>query len=104
MISSTFCYNKIGCDKMFKFKKKKSVCVPICGGAYNLYFETNCEEKIDSMHIGIACSPDSYDDLPIPKREGYRFEGWHYDKDLKEKVETTNTRDVKPLPENKMAV
>ena len=85
---------------MFHFGKRKEevACVPICGGAYNLYFETGSEEKIDSIHVGIACSPDSYPKMPIPKKEGYHFLGWYYDKEYQSKVEATTTREVKPSP------
>lgn len=38
------------------------------------------------MLVGIACSPDSYRELPIPVRDGYIFDGWYYDKDFTKKL------------------
>ena len=49
------------------------------------------------MHICIACSPDSYEDLPIPIRDGYKFDGWYYDKEFKNPVEGTSSLDIKPI-------
>lgn len=50
------------------------------------------------MHVGIAVSPDSYQDLPIPSRDGYSFDGWYYDKEFTKKIEFTNSIDFKPIP------
>lgn len=88
--------------KIINSKKEENIkrkCVPFTGGAFHLIFNTNSEESIDPMHVCIACSPDSYDELPIPVREGYTFDGWYYDKELKEKIEFTNTRFFTPVPE-----
>jgi len=79
-------------------KKVKKI-IPISGGAYHLVLHKNNEEEKEYMHVGIACSPDSYLDLPIPKKEGYTFDGWYYDEELKKKVEVTNTREIPPVPE-----
>ena len=76
-------------------RKSKNKCVPFCGGAFNVFFNTNGGEEITNMHVGIACSPDSYLDLPTPKKEGYKFEGWYYDKEFREKVESRNSIDIK---------
>ena len=50
------------------------------------------------MSVCIACSPDSYSDLPTPNRNGYNFEGWYYDKELTKKVDEVNTLDINPIP------
>lgn len=80
-----------------KIEKKK--CIPFTGGGFNLIFNTNGGEAINNMHVGIAINPDSYQDLPIPTRENYNFDGWYYDNELQTKVECTNSKDIKPVPE-----
>ena len=72
--------------------------VPFSGGSFHINFVVNGGEKLSSMLVGIACSPDSYDNLPIPVRDGYLFEGWYYDEELTKKVEVTNSVDIKPVP------
>ena len=82
-------------------KKKENSnksCEPIIGGSFALNFETDSDQKIESMDICIACSPDSYSDLPIPVKEGYEFAGWYYDQNLQNKVNATNTLDITPIP------
>ena len=80
-----------------KIEKKK--CIPFTGGGFNLIFNTNGGEAINNMHVGIAINPDSYQDLPIPTKENYSFDGWYYDNELQTKVECTNSKDIKPVPE-----
>ena len=75
-----------------------SNCDNITGGGYNIYFDTNSNISINSMHVCIACPPDSYEELPIPSRDGYNFMGWYYDKELKRKVSVSNTIDINPVP------
>jgi uncharacterized repeat protein (TIGR02543 family) len=82
-------------DKIIKRKE----CVPFTGGAFHLVLYKDLEEEPERMHVGIAVSPDSYLDLPTPEKEGYEFAGWYYDKDFKKKVEATNSREIKPVPE-----
>ena len=77
---------------------KKEICTPISGGSFNLIFNTDSEQTIDNMTICIACAPDTYQDLPIPIKEGYEFDGWYYDNEFINKVETTNTINIKPVP------
>ena len=89
----------IGIIMIKKNKDKEIECSPISGGAFHLLFETNGGEEISSMHVGIGVSPDSYDDLPVPSKEGSVFDGWYYDKELKEKVDVTNSRDIPPKGE-----
>lgn len=80
------------------YRSKKN-CEIFTGGGYNLIFNTNCKENIEPMDICIACDPDSYDDLPIPKREGYKFSGWYYDKILTKKVTKKSTFYINPITE-----
>lgn len=84
-----------------KQKSKKEECTPITGGGFNLVFNTDSDKQIESMHVCIACSPDSYEDLPKAEKEGYTFEDWYYDKELTKKVEGTKTLDIKPIPNKK---
>lgn len=85
-------------NKVINKEKVKKKCIPFTGGSFSLIFNTNGGEEIDSMSICIACSPDSYLDIPTPKKDGYNFDGWHYDKDFTKKIEFTNTKDFKAIP------
>ena len=80
------------------FDTRDNNCVPFSGGSFHINFVVNGGEELTSMLVGIACSPDSYDNLPIPVRDGYLFEGWYYDEELTKKVEVTNSVDIKPVP------
>lgn len=79
--------------------KVKKICVPFTGGSFNIIFNTDGGEEIPPMHVGIAVSPDSYDDLPTPTKEGYTFDGWYYNKKLTKKVVVTNSKDITPVPD-----
>lgn len=76
---------------------KNIECIPFTGGSYNLKFEVDGGEKIEDMSICIACSPDSYESLPIPVKEGYTFEGWYYDSSFTNKVEIEKTYEITPI-------
>ena len=58
--------------------------------SYTLRYDTNGGEKLSSESKTSKWTKD-YEDLPIPTREGYRFNGWYYDSKLKNEV----TGDVK---------
>ena len=73
-------------------------CKPFTGGSYTLKFDTDGGTEIEDMNVCIACSPDSYKDIPIPEKEGYTFEGWYTDKEFTNLVSITNIRDFKPVP------
>ncbi|MBR3210750.1 MAG: InlB B-repeat-containing protein [Bacilli bacterium] len=75
----------------------KKECEPFTGGGYTLYFDTDGGQKIDSMRVCIACSPDSYEEIPTPTKEKDTFEGWYYDKAFKKKVTEKSTKDIKPV-------
>lgn len=68
----------------------------ITGGGYTLKFDTNGGEELSSIHVCIACPPDAYEDLPIPQKDGYKFDGWYYDKSLTKQVKVKNTMDITP--------
>lgn len=76
--------------------KKKVTCNEFTGGGFEIIFNTNGGNKIESMHTCIACSPDSYPLLPIPTKEGYIFDGWYYDKSFNNKVAGDSSLDVNP--------
>ncbi len=80
-------------------KSKKEECVFLDGGSYNLIFNTNGGKEISSINICIACSPDSYENIPTPTRDGYNFDGWYFDKELTKKIEFTSTKDFEIIPE-----
>jgi len=80
---------------------KKEKCSSITGGSYNLIFNTNSDQEIETMNICIACNPYTYKDIPKGEKEGYKFEGWYYDKELTKKVEVKNTKDISPIPKKK---
>ena len=76
-----------------------SDCDYMTGGGYNIFFDTNSDIVLGSMHVCIACSPDSYEALPIINRDKYTFMGWYYDKGLKNKVNVSSTMDIDPVPD-----
>ena len=73
---------------------EEEICHSITGGGYNIIFDTDNS----SMHVCIACPPDTYENLPVPVKEGYIFDGWYYDSELTSKVEATTTFDIDPVP------
>lgn len=73
-------------------------CIPFTGGGYTLLFDTNGGEKLDSIHVCIACSPDSYEEIPTPTKGNDTFEGWYYDENFKKKVTDTSSKDITPIP------
>lgn len=86
---------------VFKEDKKdvtpsKTDCEGITGGSFNLVFNTNDGEKIENMHVCIACPPDSYENLPEAKKDGYVFAGWFYDSEFKNAVTATSSLDIEP--------
>lgn len=85
-------------NRVLNKDKIKKDCAPFTGGSFNLIFNTNGGEEIDSMSICIACSPDSYKDIPIPVKEGYKFMGWFTDKKFTNRITFTNTKEFKSVP------
>ena len=83
--------------KMIDNNTKNNNCIPFSGGSFHVNFVVNGGEELPNMLVGIACSPDSYLDLPIPVRDGYNFDGWYYDKDFTKKIDFTNSIDFKPI-------
>ena len=80
-------------------KEKRDECNVMSGGRFHIAFETNGGEELSILGVGVGISPDSYPDLPIPNREGYSFDGWYYDSELTDKVNTASTRDISPVAE-----
>ena len=95
LLISIFVIIIIACAIMLNNKKNK--CTPFSGGSYNLIFVTNSNKKINNISVCIACSPDSYDNLPTPIKSGYKFDGWYYDKKLKNKVSAIKTNEITPV-------
>ena len=69
-------------------KKRRPDCTSISGGSFNLVFDTNGGNPLKTMRVCVACSPDSYDELPTPEKDAYQFSGWYYDSGFKKKVES----------------
>lgn len=78
--------------------EEKEECESITGGSFALIFDAESDQKMEKINICIACSSDSYENIPTPTKEGFTFEGWFYDKALTNKVEITNTKDITPIP------
>lgn len=76
---------------------EKKECLPFTGGGFDLIYETNGGEELQSEHVCIACSPDSYASIVTPKREGYKFEGWYYDSEFEKPFEGKSTLDITPV-------
>lgn len=81
-----------------KEETEKEECNSITGGGFDIIFNTNSDIVLNSMHVCIACPPNTYLDLPVPTKEGYIFDGWYYDVNLTEKVTALNTIDITPVP------
>lgn len=93
-----FITNSIKNNKTQVNQNSKKECEEILGGGFNLVFNTNGGDKIDNIHVCIACSPDSYQDIPTPTKEGNLFLGWYLDKELTKELNATNTLDIIPVP------
>ena len=72
-------------------------CEPFVGGGYTLKFNTDGGNKLENMSVCIACSPDSYSELPTPTKLDKAFDGWYYDKDLKKAVKAETTLKIEPV-------
>ena len=72
----------------------------ISGGGYHIFFEN--EVDLSPIHVCIGCPPDVYEDLPVPDRDGYIFDGWYYDSSFKRRVDISNTFDMVPRPIRKI--
>ena len=79
-------------------QEEKEPCYSITGGGFTISFNTNSNIKLEDMSVCIACAPNTYEDLPVPERLGYTFEGWYYDEELTNKLEAKNTLDITPIP------
>ena len=55
---------------------------------YNIKFEVNGGESLDNSRVCSTCSDAFSYEFPIPKREGYEFEGWYLDDKLSKKIES----------------
>ena len=70
-------------------------CERVLGGSFTIKYVTNGGSEIPDSSVCVACSPDSYSKLAIPTKEGYKFTGWYYDKDLSSKA-GDSTADIYP--------
>ncbi len=63
------------------------------GGSYQILYATNGGNEIESTSVCVGCAGGQYK-LPIPIRNGYKFEGWYYDETLTNKVKGEYVDDV----------
>ncbi|MBQ1551150.1 MAG: InlB B-repeat-containing protein [Bacilli bacterium] len=84
-------------DNNITERVKKEECNQDIGGSFNIKFNTNGGNVITSMEVII--NTDNYQDLPIPVRDGFSFDGWYFDIDLNSKVGVTNSKDIEPISE-----
>ena len=85
----------------YVIKNKFVECEPFTGGMFKIIYETNGDGELENQNVCIACSPDSYEDILVPTKEGYNFVGWYYDKELTKEVKVTNTMDITPVDDIK---
>lgn len=83
-------------DQSVESQKELENCLEFTGGSYNLIFDTNSGLSIENMKICIACSPDSYQDVPTPQKAGKIFDGWYYDKNFTMPIDTSTTSEIIP--------
>ena len=50
---------------------------------------------MSDSEVCVACAPDSYSKIEIPTKEGHKFTGWYYDKELTLKA-GESTSDIYP--------
>lgn len=103
VVGSMFIFNmkkeNIKNDNNITERIKKEECSQYTGGSFNIKLNSNDENDITSLNVGVGTDADSYQDLPIPVREGFSFDGWYYDVELNNKVDITNSKDITPIPE-----
>ncbi len=83
---------------MFFFKRKKEKdCVPLEGGGFRVSYVDNGEE-VYFTHVNVAAHTSDFDDIYIPKKDGYTFDGWYYDQEFTKKLNVTNTINLPRTP------
>jgi uncharacterized repeat protein (TIGR02543 family) len=83
---------------MFFFKKKKeSECKPIEGGEFRVSYISDGQE-IYFTHVHIDSRDEDFDNLYIPKKEGFTFDGWYFDSTYQNKVGVVNSKDLPRTP------
>lgn len=63
---------------------------------FNLFYETNGGTEFNSEIINLSTSDQITEKLPTPTKTGYKFEGWYYDAELTNKVDTDLKVELKP--------
>lgn len=81
---------------IIKPKSEEKKCEPIVGGSFTIHYNSLGGNDIEDAKVCVACSPDSYEDLPTPEKEGYVFDGWYFDRFLKRRVSGTSTLSISP--------
>ncbi len=68
-------------------------CVDFYKNNYKIIFYSD-NEKLSEMNICPLC--DKVEDLPIPDKKGFVFNGWYYDELFLTKVEGNTTSNITP--------
>lgn len=63
---------------------------------FNLLYNTNGGTELKAEVVNVSSSDYLEEKLPTPTKTGYKFEGWYYDSEFKNKVETEFKVRVKP--------
>lgn len=63
---------------------------------FNLLYNTNGGTELKAEVVNVSSSDYLEEKLPTPTKTGYKFEGWYYDSEFKNKVETEFKVEVKP--------
>jgi hypothetical protein len=64
---------------------------------FNLFYNINNGEEITSELIDVSSNYNEVDySFPIPLKKGYKFDGWYYDQDYKNKVNLEYKIDLRP--------
>ena len=93
----TMCLFLFGCEEGEIKVTNQKECEMFTGGGYNLIFETDgAKETVETMHVCIACAPETYSELPVITKDGFTFGGWYYDKEFSDIVEIEKTNEITP--------
>lgn len=60
---------------------------------FTIYFD--CNGGVSEIESKEVIYKEEYGYLPVPKKEGYTFEGWYIDKEFSKKIESTSVEVIK---------
>ena len=82
---------------LFFKKKNKEECQPLEGGGFRVSYVDDGKE-IFFAHVPIDARDEDYDNIYIPQKDGYTFDGWYFDTEYNNKVGVVNTKDLPRTP------